>query len=79
MKEKKKKTEEFWNSQGCTNMEGTASGGRELPVPRRDQAEKVDKTLNEQAAEGRLALEGHELPASRTKILLWLLLQQCQG
>lgn len=36
-------------------MEGTMSGESEIPVTRGDQAEKLDKTSGEKAAEGRLA------------------------
>lgn len=48
-------------------MEGTVSGERELLVTRGDQAEGLDQTFSEKAAEGRLALGEvgwvhHELP-----------------
>lgn len=45
------------NSQGCANRKGLCWGERELPVTKEDQTEKLDKTLNEKAAEGRLALQ----------------------
>lgn len=51
-------------------MEGTMLGENELPVTRGDQAEKLEETLGEKVAEGRLALEevgwmNFELPGPR--------------
>ena len=45
------------NTQGCTNMAGTALEGSEFPRARGDQAEKVDKALGK-PQRARPALEG---------------------
>ena len=50
---KKKKKEELLNTQGCTNMAGTALEGSELPSARCNQAEKGDKALGKLQRAGR--------------------------
>lgn len=68
---KQKKMEELLNTQGCTNMAGTALKESELPSARGNQAERVDKALGKLQRAGRhwKGRRGELPPASRTNIL----------